>query len=119
MRWNQNGPKSSGGGGTKWSDLDLAAIEAEVFLLGHWENFDELEEKLNLKELEAVREALYKKESRANRFSAAIQGIKLDDEIDQAPADDIVEKPVIGERGAGMFGVGAGLGYELEGGNEE
>lgn len=57
-----------------------------MFLLGHWKNFEELENALSLDELLAVLNAYRKKTDREQRFTAAIQGIDLGDS-DSAPAD--------------------------------
>ena len=62
-----------------WSDLDLASLEAEVFLLGHWKNYEELENQLSVPELNATLKALQQKERRNQVFHAAIQGIDLNE----------------------------------------
>lgn len=74
-------PKSDSGGegsGTKWSELNLVEIEAEAFLLGHWKNFDELEENLTIEELNAILDAARRKENDARRFAAALKGVDYD-----------------------------------------
>jgi hypothetical protein len=48
-----------------------------VFLLGHWKNFEELEDTLSLDELTATLDAIRRKEEREQKFHAAIQGIDL------------------------------------------
>ena len=84
MRWFEvERPKttgSSGGSseGATWQELNLAELEAEVFLLGHWKNFADLEEKLSLPELQAILEAAREKEHRRNKFAAALKGVNLD-----------------------------------------
>ena len=59
----------------------MAEVEAEAFLLGHWKNFEELEETLNLDELYAVVAAKRKIqgeiEERAMEFYAAFKGVDL------------------------------------------
>ena len=35
--------KSENDKGSNWDDLDLAKLEAEVFLIGAWKNYEELE----------------------------------------------------------------------------
>lgn len=57
----------------------MAALEAEVLLIGTWKNVEELEEALSLPELESLRGAIYDREQRHNRFMAAIKGIDLDE----------------------------------------
>lgn len=49
-----------------------------MFLLGHWKNFEELEENLSLPELTQVLDASRKAQKEQNTFLAAIQGIDLD-----------------------------------------
>lgn len=105
-------------------------MEAEVFLLGHWKNFDELEEQLTLKELEAVRDAWSKQRHSDQKFMAALKGIDIDEgNTDEVSAEDLQRKAdveiarmmgqisedtpddvaEIGKQGE--FGVGNGLGY--------
>lgn len=79
--WDQHGrPKSTGGSdGTTWADLELAEMEAEVFLLGHWENYEELEERLSMPELLATIQAIHKSKWKDYKFQAAMQGVSLPD----------------------------------------
>jgi hypothetical protein len=77
--------------------LDLAALEAEAFLLGQWNNFEELEEKLNLDELMAILNAKQNQEFQRNKFMAALQGATLEepgekDEPKKSLADIMAEK---------------------------
>ncbi len=51
-------------------------------LLGLWKNVEDLENSLNLEELEAILKAARDKEQNQQKFLAAIEGIKLDDETD-------------------------------------
>jgi len=55
-------------------------LEAEVFLLGHWKDYDELESSLSMSELIATLGAMHEKENRQNKFLAAIQGIDLSEQ---------------------------------------
>jgi len=64
--------------GSSWFDLDLAKIEAEVFLLGIWKDYNELEESLSMPELVATLEISRDLEYQKNKFLAAIQGVDLD-----------------------------------------
>jgi hypothetical protein len=64
--------------GSSWLDLDLAAIESEVFLLGIWKDYNELEESLSMPELVATLAVSRDLEYQKNKFLAAIQGIDLD-----------------------------------------
>ena len=67
------GEKSSG-----WSDLDLAKLEAEVFLLGIWKDYRELELSLSMPELMATLSSSRDLDYQEKKFLAAIQGVDLD-----------------------------------------
>jgi hypothetical protein len=64
--------------GSSWFDLDLAKIEAEVFLLGIWKDYNELEECLSMPELVATLEISRDLQYQEKKFLAAIQGVDLD-----------------------------------------
>lgn len=85
-------------------------MESEVFLLGHWKNFDELESSLSVEELSAILDASREKEKRGNKFLAAINGVELDEEESAEPVDisALKNSRVANEEG---FGVGEGLGF--------
>lgn len=53
-------------------------MEAEVFLLGHWKNFEEIEDNLTLDELQSILEASREQEYRRQKFAAALKGVDLD-----------------------------------------
>ena len=55
----------------------------EVFLLGHWKDYDELESSLSMPELAATLKAMYESERRRQKFMAALQGVDLDEKIDK------------------------------------
>jgi hypothetical protein len=57
-------------------------MEAEVFLLGHWKDYDELEETLSMPELLKTLEAQRKVKYRDYKFHAAMQGVSLPDDGD-------------------------------------
>lgn len=65
--------------GTTWETLDLAELESELFLLGIWKDYEDLETSLSLPELIATLEAKRDAEHSQNKFLAAIQGIDLDE----------------------------------------
>lgn len=48
--------------------------------MGAWKDFEEMETNLSLPELEAILDAARKRERNAQRFQAALKGVKLDDE---------------------------------------
>ena len=64
--------------GSTWSELDLAKIEAEVFLLGIWKDYMELEESLSMPELMATLSSRRELDYEEKKFLAAIQGVDLD-----------------------------------------
>lgn len=59
-----------------------------MFLLGHWKDYDELENSLSMPELTATLKAMYSAESRKNKFMASLQGVSLD----SSDSDDNSEK---------------------------
>jgi hypothetical protein len=61
-----------------WKTLDLAKLESEVFLLGIWKNFDELELSISIEELMQVLSVTRDLDYEEKKFSAALQGIDLD-----------------------------------------
>lgn len=65
---------------TGWDDLDLAKLESEIFLLGIWKDYQELEENLSMPELMATLSSLRELDHQEKKFLAAIQGIDLDAE---------------------------------------
>ena len=64
--------------GSSWDKLDLANLEAEVFLVGIWKDYEELELSLSMPELLATLEAKRDLDYQEKKFLAAIQGIDLD-----------------------------------------
>ena len=135
MRGNEDGrPKSTGGSSSGWSELDLAALEAQVFLIGKWKNFEELEDNLSMPELIQLLKGISKKEEENKKFLASLQGINLGEEASvededrehptfeeiQMRAQGIngLQNDIIGLRGqaaaAKGFGINQGLGYTEE-----
>jgi hypothetical protein len=64
--------------GSTWDDLDLAKLESEVFLLGIWKDYYELEISLSMPELMATLEVSRELDYAEKKFMAAIQGVDLD-----------------------------------------
>lgn len=64
--------------GSTWDDLDLAELESEVFLLGIWKDYNELETSLSMTELSITLESKRKHDYQDKKFFAAIQGVDLD-----------------------------------------
>lgn len=124
-----NKPNSNDGKQETWDTLDLAKLEKEVFLIGAWKNFEDLETSLSMGELVEIisskRELTYEE----RKFSAALQGVDLDKENGKGQkewedlkarvfskgkakdSDDIVALQGQNAINAG-FGIGMGLDYE-------
>jgi hypothetical protein len=117
--------------GSSWSDLDLAKIESEVFLLGIWKDYRELEESLSMPELIATLSSRRELDYQEKKFLAAIQGVDLDAQSGESKGqkewedmkarvfsqgkakdgNDILALQGQNARSAG-FGIGYGLDYE-------
>lgn len=50
-----------------------------MFLLGHWRNYEEMEEQLTLDELRVTLEAKREHEYKQQKFAAALKGVNLDE----------------------------------------
>jgi hypothetical protein len=121
--------------GANWKTLDLAKLEAEVFLLGIWKNFDELESSISIEELMQILVVTRDLDYEEKKFSAALQGIDLDSQSSKSGAEVKGQqewenmKARVFSRGAtedandvlslqgpkakkAGFGIGLGLGYE-------
>jgi hypothetical protein len=70
--------------GKKWSELDLASLESEVFLLGIWKDYEELELSLSMPELMATLESKRESDYQDKKFAAAMQGVDLDAQSGQS-----------------------------------
>jgi hypothetical protein len=121
--------------GASWKTLDLAKLESEVFLLGIWKNFDELELSISIEELMQVLSITRDLDYEEKKFTAALQGIDLDSQSGAAnqevrgqqewenmkarvfsgggtsDANDVLSLQGPKAKSAG-FGIGNGLGYE-------
>jgi hypothetical protein len=114
--------------GGSWEDLDLAALEAEVFLLGIWKDYEELETSLSLPELTSTLNSKRDSDYNDKKFMAAIQGVDLDEQSGKSnaweemkarvfsggatsDANDILAYQGMNAAKAG-FGIGNGLSYE-------
>lgn len=69
-----------GDAGPSWEDFDLAKLESEVFLLGIWKNYGELEASLSLSEILAIISSKRDLDYQEKKFFAAIQGVDIDGE---------------------------------------
>jgi hypothetical protein len=116
--------------GSTWETLDLAKLEAEVFLLGIWKDYEELELSLSMPELMATLESKRENDYQEKKFFAAIQGVDLDKNSGESSgnkweemkarvfsggkasnANDVLALQGVNAQKAG-FGIGMGLGYE-------
>lgn len=118
-----DGEKSSG-----WSDLDLAKLEAEVFLLGIWKDYHELEMSLSMPELMATLSSSRDLDYQGKKFLAAIQGVDLDKNnnkqnewenlkarvFSKGKAKDANDVLALQGENAKMAGFGIGMGLDYE-----
>ena len=117
--------------GSTWSELDLAKIESEAFLLGIWKDYRELEESLSMPELMATLSSRRELDYEEKKFLAAIQGVDLDKESGSSKGQKEWEdmkarvfskgatndsKDILALQGQNAkkagFGIGMGLEYE-------
>jgi hypothetical protein len=114
--------------GSSWDELDLAELESEVFLLGIWKDYDELESSMSMPEIVATLKVKRDLDYSQKKFLAAMQGVDLDKASGKenaweemkarvfsggqaADSKDIVALQGINAQKAG-FGIGMGLTYE-------
>jgi hypothetical protein len=114
--------------GSTWETMDLAALESEVFLLGIWKDYEDLETSLSLPELMSTLNSKRDADYSDKKFLAAIQGVDLDEQSGKknaweemkarvfsngmaSDANDILAYQGINAAQAG-FGIGNGLSYE-------
>jgi hypothetical protein len=117
--------------GPSWEDFDLAKIESEVFLLGIWKDYSELEASLSLSEIISIISSKRELDYQEKKFFAAIQGVDLEDSdnADRGQKEWENMKARVFSRGAtndsndvlslqgqnakkAGFGIGMGLDYE-------
>lgn len=116
---------------TTWENLDLAKLESEVFLLGIWKNFEDLESSISLEELMQILSITRELSFEERKFSAALQGVDLEGGESQedgqkkwedmkarvfsggatGDANDILALQGVNAEKAG-FGIGLGLDFE-------
>ena len=117
--------------GHTWDELDLAKLESEIFLLGIWKDYEELEKNLSMPELIATLSSLRDLDYQEKKFLAAIQGVDLDKEAGSSKgqkewedmkarvfskgkatdSNDVLALQGQNAKKAG-FGIGMGLEYE-------
>lgn len=111
-----------------WENLDLAKLESEVFLLGIWKDYEQLESSLSMSELTSILNVSREQDYQHKKFLAAMQGVDLDqssgkkNEWEEMKArvfsggqatdsNDILAYQGMNASKAG-FGIGMGLDYE-------
>ncbi len=122
---------NSNNNGNSWDNLDIVKLESEVFTLGIWKNFDELECSLSIPELITLLTVKREQDYQDKKFLAAIQGIDLDKQSGTArgqkewedmkarvfskgkatDSNDVLSLQGVNAQKAG-FGIGMGLDYE-------
>lgn len=114
--------------GLTWSEMDLAALEAEAFLTGIWKNFEELEDSISMPELTLLLSTKRDLDYQQRKFDAAMQGVNLDEEVGESNAWEEMKarvfsggkardgKDILALQGQNAaqagFGIGMGLDYE-------
>ncbi|MBM3910138.1 MAG: hypothetical protein FJ356_00640 [Thaumarchaeota archaeon] len=112
-----------------WEDIDLVKLESEVFTLGIWKNYDDLESHISMPELMAIISGRRELDYEEKKFLAAIQGVDIDKNQDrgQKEWEDLKarvfskgqttdSKDILALQGQNAvkagFGIGMGLDYE-------
>lgn len=114
--------------GSSWDRLDLAEIEAEVFLLGIWKDYEELEDSMSMPEILATLGAKRDLDYQEKKFLAAMQGVDLDKQSGKANEWEEMKARVFSNNGTkdpndvlalqgqnaakAGFGIGMGLDYK-------
>lgn len=114
--------------GATWENLDLAEIEAEVFLLGIWKDYEELESSMSMPEILATLGAKRDLDYQEKKFLAAMQGVDLDKQTGKNNAWEEMKARVFSGGGTSNpndvlalqgqnaakagFGIGMGLDYK-------
>jgi hypothetical protein len=114
--------------GSTWDSLDLAQLESEVFLLGIWKDYAELEISMSMPEIISTLGSKRDLDYQEKKFLAAIQGVDLDKQTkksdpweemkarvfsggDTSNPNDILALQGQNASKAG-FGIGMGISYE-------
>jgi len=114
--------------GSNWDELDLAELESEVFLLGIWKDYEELESSMSMPEIVSTLKIKRDLDYSHKKFLAAMQGVDLDKQTKKGNAwdemkarvfskgkatnsNDILALQGVNAQQAG-FGIGLGLDYE-------
>lgn len=68
---------------SSWEDIDLVKLESEVFTLGIWKNYDELESSISMPELMAIISGRRDLDYEEKKFLAAVQGVDIENNEDR------------------------------------
>jgi hypothetical protein len=123
-------PEQASSNGGTWDELDIVELESEVFLLGIWKDYEELETSLSMPELSSILSAKREADYNEKKFLAAIQGVDLEASTGRDPqkdwedmkarvfsggstgdSNDILSMQGVNAQQSG-FGIGMGLDYE-------
>jgi hypothetical protein len=115
--------------GSTWDTLDLAKLEAEVFLIGIWKDYDQLESSMSMQELTATLKIKRELDYSDKKFVAAMQGVDLDKNSGSGNEWEDMKarvfsggktqdgRDILALQGANAeragFGIGMGLDYEV------
>jgi hypothetical protein len=110
-----------------WEDIDLVKLESEVFTLGIWKNYDDLEMSISMPELMAIISGRRELDYEEKKFLAAVQGIDIEknEEKGQKEWEDLKARvfsggkatdsnDVLALQGQNAKKVGFGIGYGLD-----
>ena len=110
-----------------WEEIDLVKLESEVFTLGIWKNYDELESSISMPELMAIISGRRELDYEEKKFLAAIQGVDIEKNEDrgQKEWEDLKARvfsggkatdsnDVLALQGQNAKRVGFGIGYGLD-----
>ena len=115
--------------GSSWDTLDLAKLESEVFLIGIWKDYDQLESSMSMQELTATLKIKRELDYSDKKFAAAMQGVDLDKNSGSGNEWEDMKARVFSKGATGNgndilalqgmnaervgFGIGMGLDYEV------
>ena len=82
IKLNKTLPQESGSSNdtkeeSSWENLDLAKLETEIFMIGAWKNYDELESSISIQELMSIISTKRELDFEEKKFLAALQGVDI------------------------------------------
>lgn len=113
--------------GQTWADLDLVKLETEIFLMGSWKNYHELEVSMSMPEILQTISTKRELDHMEKKFLAAMQGVDIDKDNPESNKWEEMKERILykgrssnditsltGRRAAEAgFGIGNGLDYEV------